>query len=181
MTARAALLFALLFAAPRALSQAWSDPGFGLGGHLSLSHASGAVSSAFSGGLQARVRLTGALGVEALVSYRQERYESGDTVVRVMEVPVQGSVQLFFFFRTPVQPYLSAGGGYYYVRSTDADGTTRVGKFGFHGGAGLDVHVAHRTSVFGDLRYVLLDIDAVRALDKRSDFWQAIAGATISF
>jgi len=194
VTARLLLLAAVgaLAFARGAAAQAYSDPGVGVGAHVSVSKAGGAESDAFTGGVQVRARLTGALGVEALVTYRREEYAAGELkVLRVEEIPFQGSVQLFFLIRTPVQPYVLAGGGYYYIRATglgpNPRGRTTENRFGFHAGAGVDVRAARRTSVHADLRYVLLDVGAVEDASQRfgsgasSHFWQAVAGATFSF
>src|SRR5512143_2123034 len=165
-----------------AAAQASSDPGVGLGGHVAFSKARDAESGFFGGGVQMRARLTGAIGVEALLSYRREEYAvGGERVLRVQEIPLQGSVQLFFFSRTPVQPYVLAGGGYYYVRTAGLGSSTAGGgtenRFGFHAGVGVDVRVAPRASVFADVRYTLVDVGAVRDLPggRKSDFVHAAA------
>jgi opacity protein-like surface antigen len=194
VTARLALLTAVpaLALARGAAAQAYSDPGFGVGAHVSVSKAAGAESAAVTGGVQVRARLTGGLGVEALVTYRREEYAAaGVKVLRLDEVPFQGSVQLFFRIRTPVQPYVLAGGGYYYIRATglgpNPRGRTTENRFAFHAGAGVDVRVAGRTSVHADLRYVLLDVGAVDDASERfgsgpsPHFWHAAAGVTLSF
>jgi outer membrane protein W len=179
--------FVLLSACP-ALAQASSDPGIGAGAHLGFSRARDADSGFFSGGLQVRARLTGGLGIEALVSYRRETYTSGgEAFLRVQEIPLQGSVELFFLARNPIQPYILAGGGYYYVRTTALGSNTAGGHteslFGFHVGAGVDARVAKRASVFADVRYVLLDVEAVKALPGglKSDYVNAIAGVMLDF
>jgi opacity protein-like surface antigen len=192
--ARLVLLAAVpaLALARGAAAQAYSDTGFGVGAHVSVSKAAGAESGTVTGGVQARARLTGGLGVEALVTYRREEYAAaGVKVLRVEEVPFQGSVQLFLLFRTPVQPYVLAGGGYYYIRATglgpNPRGRTTENRFAFHAGAGVDVRVAGRASVHADLRYVLLDVGAVQDASERfgsgasSHFWHAVAGASFSF
>ena len=177
-----------LLASCPALGQASSDPGIGAGAHVSVSKARDADSTFFSGGLQIRARLTGALGVEALVSYRRETYSSGgESLLRLQELPVQGSVELFFLDRNPIQPYILAGAGYYYVRTTALGPNTAGGhtenRFGFHAGAGVDVRVGKRTSVFADFRYVLLDVDAVKDLPGglKSSYVNAAAGVMLDF
>jgi outer membrane protein W len=186
------LLYALatsgLLSACPALAQASSDPGIGAGAHLSFSRARDADSGFLSGGLQVRARLTGALGVEALVTYRRETYSrNGESLLRLQEIPLQGTVELFLLARNPVQPYVLLGGGYYYVRTTALGSNTAGGhtesRFGFHAGAGVDVRVAKRTSVFADVRYVLLDVGAVKDLPGglKSDYVNAAAGVMLGF
>jgi outer membrane protein W len=173
-------------------AQAYSDPGLGIGGHAAYTKGRDAETGAFSGGVQLRARLTGGLGVEGLVSYRRETYAvAGVDVLRVEEIPVQGSVQLFFFARTPVQPYVLGGGGYYYVRGKplgpNEDERSSESKFAFHGGFGVDLRASRKVSLHGDVRYVFLDVDSVKELkerfdtDRRADFWHATAGLTFYF
>lgn len=175
-----------------AAAQATSDPGFGIGGHAAYTRSRGADSGSLSGGVQARARLTGGIGVEALVSYRRQEYAAaGAAVLRVEEIPVQGSLQLFFLYQTPVQPYVLAGGGYYYVRSrglgTNPAPRVAESKFGFHAGAGVDVRVGRKVSLYADVRYVLLDVGAVEdlktlyGLSASASYVHATAGLTFYF
>ena len=176
-----------------ALSQSNSDPGTGAGVHASYTRAAEAASGMLSGGLQVRARLTGGLGLEGLASIHQEEYEvSGERVLKLTMVPVQVSAQVFFLFRTRVQPYLLAGIGYYFVRtaglgSRSDQGRTTENKFGAHAGVGIDARIRPRVTAHADLRYVFIDVDAVRALtpvgtaERSSNFWHGTAGITFHF
>jgi outer membrane protein W len=176
-----------------ALSQSNSDPGVGLGAHASYTRAPDAAAGRLSGGIQLRARLTGGLGLEGLASYREEEYEiAGERVLKLAMVPVQGSVQVFFLFSKPIQPYVLAGIGYYYLRasglgSRSDTGRTTENKFGAHAGAGIDARVARKVTVHADLRYVFIDVDAVRALtapgptEMSSNFWHGTAGISYHF
>jgi outer membrane protein W len=186
---RALFLAALLFAARGARAQSFADPGTGAGVHLSYSRSPDAVSGFFSGGAQLRLRLTGGIGVEILATYRREEYAvQGEAVLRVIEVPVVGSIQLFLLSSQRIQPYILAGGGYYYVRTTAlgtqaANGTVNVNKFGLHAGVGVDARLAPRLGAFADARYVFLDVDTVKALDgnPKPSFWHVTAGLNVYF
>ena len=186
---RALFLAALLFAARGARAQSFADPGTGAGLHLSYSRSPDALAGFFSGGAQLRLRLTGVIGVEILATYRREEYAvQGESVLRVIEVPVVGSLQLFLLSSKRIQPYVLAGGGYYYVRTTGlgsqaAQGTVNLNKFGLHAGVGVDARLSPRVGAFADARYVFLDVETVKALAgiPNSNFWHAVAGVNVYF
>lgn len=176
-----ALLLALVSLSARpAAGQGYSDPGLGLGGHVALSAAPDADSGTVSGGVSARLRLTGGLGLEGLLAFRQERYAP----LRVTEIPVQGSLLVFLFTSKPVQPYLLGGGGYYWVRVTGIapdDGRKIESLFGLHAGAGIDVRTSRRTSVYADGRYVSLQSPSVEDAGRKADYWTAALGLNLYF
>jgi outer membrane protein W len=170
-----------------ASAQSYSDPGPGGGAHASGTKGIDAVSAGFSGGVQARFRLTGGLGLELLATYRTENQEAaGVRVLRLREIPIQASLLFFFLSSRRVQPYVLAGGGYYRVAATtylpNAD-TTHENDFGLHAGAGVDVRTGLRTSVFADARYVFLEVDAVKTQfpDSSANFVQVSAGLNVYF
>jgi opacity protein-like surface antigen len=174
------------FLARPAAAQANSDPGFQVGGFAAVSKSRAAETSNAAGGLLARARVTGALGIEGLVEYRHETYAvAGDRVLRVQEFPVQGSVQLFFLYRRPFQPYVLAGASYTYVRwsRVDRDDSGSENRFGFHGGLGVTARLGGKATGFAEVRYTLLDVGAVLDLPggPKSDYWRAAAGALFSF
>src|ERR1700687_1623846 len=79
-----------------AVAQSYSDPGLGVGAHFSGSKGIDASSAGFSGGVQARLRLTGGLGLELLATFRSEKIQTeGTPVLQIREVPVQASILLF--------------------------------------------------------------------------------------
>src|SRR5262249_43620780 len=152
------LVLGVLLAAGPASAQSYSDPGLGLGGHVHVSKGVDAASVSVSGGIQARFRLTGGLGIELLATYRAENQEvAGTRILRLEEIPIQASILVFLLSSRRVQPYLVAGGGYYRVAATTyvptAD-TTHENDFGLHAGIGIDVRTSLKTSVFGDARFV---------------------------
>ena len=183
-----AALLSLAFAAHPAAAQANSDPGFQVGGFVAASKARSADGTSFGGGLLARARVTGALGIEGLLGYRSESYASGgERVLRVQEFPVAGSVQLFFLYTHSFQPYALAGASYTYVRwrrlAPTESGPTSENRFSFHGGAGVTARLGGKATAFADLRYTLLDVGAVQDLPGglKSDYWHAAAGVLFSF
>lgn len=176
---RLALLLLGLFATP-ASAQGYSDPGLGLGVNLVTSRSPDADAAKLSGGVQARVRLTGGLALEGSIAFRQERYGT----LGVTEIPVQGSLLVFLLSSRPVQPYLLGGGGYYWVRVTGippGDDHRIESQFGLHAGGGVDVRVARRASVFVDARYVSLQVTSVEDAGRKADYWTAGLGLSWYF
>jgi outer membrane protein W len=185
------LLLVLLgaFPGPAAEAQSYSDPGLGIGVNFNGSKGIDAAGLGFSGGVQARLRLTGGLGLELLATYRSEKQESGGVpVLQVREIPIQGSLLFFILPSGRVQPYVVAGFGYYRTWSfgigpNEATGTTHENNFGLHAGLGVDVRTGLRTAVFADARYVFLDVDAVKNLvpPNSANFVQVTAGLNVYF
>lgn len=183
------LAFGAALAARPAAAQSYSDPGVGVGVHASGTKGIDAAAAGFSGGVQARFRLTGGLGLELLATYRSERQETaGVPILRLEEIPIQASLVFFLFSSRSVQPYLVAGGGYYHVIVTglgpnEAAGTTHENNFGLHAGAGVDVRTGLTTSVFADARYVFLEVDSLKTLapGNSANFVQVSAGLNVYF
>ena len=178
------LLLGLL--APPARAQAYSDPGagFGLQGGISKGQDADAVPI---GRLHARYRLTGMVGVELAAGYRSEEVlQQGEPYLRLTEIHLAGSFLLFFLYDHPVQPYVLAGGGYYYVkesgRGANADYGNTEHLFGFHAGAGVDFRVSRRVSLFLDGRYTFLGIASIPpAYEGKADFVAVTVGANLYF
>lgn len=166
---------------------------FGLGLHGGYSKGRDAAEGVFSGGVQARLRLLGFLGVEALASYRKDDFDAaGQRVLQLEYVPVQVSAQLYLISSGAFQLYLGAGGGYYYIRSTPflngVEGTrTTESQVGAHGGAGIDLMITKKTALTGDVRYIYLGVDSLDAAndryrqDSKADYWTANMGLTFFF
>jgi len=162
-----ALLVGTILAGPGpAFAQAWSDPGLGFGLQGGISKGTSAPSTVAVARLHARYRVTGVVGVEvAAGTLNEELADSGGSFLRLSEIQVTGSFVFFFLYEHPVQPYLLAGGGYYYVVEKGLgplDGFRRTEHvFGFHAGAGVDVKVSRQLSLFLDARVTQLGLAAV--------------------
>lgn len=182
----AAALLSLSSAAP-AVAQAYSDPGFGLGVHMAFHRAADAASPFVAAGVHARYRVTGGLGLEALASVRKDELETnGERRLRLLEIPVMASAQLFFLYTRPVQPYLLAGAGYHYVRATGlgreaALGTDASSEFGFHAGAGVEARVGRQWSLHVDARRVFVKVTAADALGLSTDAWNVNLGVSLLY
>jgi outer membrane protein W len=150
--------------------------------HAGLTRGREADLTGVGAGLQGRLRLTGGLGVEALVEYRRDVFEEGgQQVLVVSQLPVQVSVQVFFLTSHPVQPYVLGGGTYVLVMSKGRgpnEGFSRTeSKIGLHGGLGVDYRAGRRTMVRLDARYVSVDYDFGTTLTgRRGSFVSVNAG-----
>lgn len=183
------LLAVAIAAAVPAAAQSYSDPGTGYG--LSAGYARGrdAESGGATGGVHARLRLTGGIGLEVSAGYRHDSFATdGARVLTVDEIPVEGSLLVFFPHDGRVQPYLLAGIGYTWAKPKGAGpnaGTSYPAEnlFALHGGVGVDVRTSFRTSVFLDGRYVFVDVGAVNALPNqpKSDTLRFAAGFNLYF
>ncbi len=185
----APIFLAVAFAAALpAAAQSYSDPGTGYG--LSAGYARGldAESGGATGGVHARLRLTGGLGLEVSAGYRRDSFAADGVRLTVDEIPVAASLLVFFPHDGRVQPYLLAGIGYTWAKPKGEGPNAHSSYpaenlFALHGGVGVDVRTSFSTSVFLDGRYVFLDVDAVKALPNqpRSDIFRLAAGFNVYF
>lgn len=181
-------LAAALLSAPAA-AQSWSDPGIGFGARLGTTQARSADSPSAEGAIHVRYRLTGSLGLEGSLGVRRETVGDGDgPLVRLTEVPVTGTGQLFFFHRRRLQPYLLAGAGLHVVRAeaqgrNPASGAKTEALFAVHAGAGIDVRPSRTSSVHLDARWTFLEPTSIADLEKAGfdvapGYWAVTLGVT---
>jgi hypothetical protein len=109
------------------------------------------------GGVACRIKLGPALGVEASINYRHEKYADGLVTVRSWPVMATG-----LFYPLPIV-YGAMGAGWYNV-TIDYDQSRlpfltdqTVQKFGWHFGAGLELPIGTAVKLTGDIRYVFLN------------------------
>jgi opacity protein-like surface antigen len=182
-------LAAALAARSPAAAQSYSDPGTGYGAEAGYATARDAESAGATGGVHARLRLTGGLGVEVSAGYRRDAFAfGGKRVLSVDEVPVEASLLVFFLHGGRVQPYALAGAGYTWAKPKGEGSNAGVtypaeNLFTLHAGAGVDVRTGFRTSVFLDGRYVFLDVAAVKQLPNqpKADHIRLAAGFNVYF
>jgi outer membrane protein W len=183
------LLAAALATALPAAAQSYSDPGTGYGADAGYARGHDTESGGATGGVHARLRLTGGIGLELSAGYRRATFANdGARVLTVDEVPLAVSLLTYFLTSGRVQPYLLAGIGYTWAKprgeGTNAGTPYRAENlFALHAGAGVDVRTSFRTSVFLDGRYVFLDVDAVKALPSqpKADYLRIAAGFNVTF
>ena len=164
---------------------------FSLGGHASYTKA-GDADGTWAGGAQLRMRFLGLLGLEGLIDYRRTTYSAGgEDVLRIEQYPVQASLMIFIL-PGPLQPYILAGGGWYYTKSTFLGSQSALGSdtqhtFGGHAGAGIELGAKSRVSLHVDVRYVFLGVDSIDSIRDRyntnlkADFWHGTAGLNFKF
>jgi opacity protein-like surface antigen len=184
-----ATLVATLAATLPARAQSYSDPGTGYGAQAGYAGGRNAESGGATGGVHARLRLTGGIGLELSAGYRRDTFAvDGARVLNVDQIPVEASFLVFFLHGGRVQPYALAGAGYTWAkpRGVGPNAATSYpaeNLFALHAGAGVDVRTSFRTSVFLDGRYVFLDVDAVKMLPRqpKADYTRIAAGFNVYF
>ena len=187
--ALAATLAATLAASLPARAQSFSDPGTGYGVEAGWARARDAESGSTTGGVHARLRLTGGLGLDVSAGYRRDTFaEGGVPVLTIDELPVAASFLVFFLHGGRVQPYALAGLGYTWAKpkgiGPNADTSYRAENlFTLHAGAGVDVRTSFRTSLFLETRYVFLDVAAVKSLSNqpKADYIRVAMGVNVYF
>jgi outer membrane protein W len=172
-----------------AAAQSYSDPGLGLGADAGLSEGRSANGPSLTAGLHLRYRLTGSLGFEGRIGYRRETVDDGSgPLLDIVDVPVTGTGQLFFFPRARLQPFLLAGAGLHVVKTTPQGRNTALGGgtealFAMHAGAGVDVRPSRASAVRLDARWVFFEPTSISDLqtagyDVRSGYLAITLGLT---
>lgn len=141
----------------------------------------GDADGSWMGGFAWRFGFTRNLGLEASINYRQETY--GDDLLTIKSWPVMVSGLVY---PLPIV-YGALGAGWYnstydYNQSkwpslAPEDKTTQ--EFGWHFGGGVELPVASKFLVTGDVRYVFLDYDFTElpgSNDLKSDFYVVTVG-----
>jgi outer membrane protein W len=170
-------------------AQSYSDPGTGCGAEAGWASGRDAESGSATGGVHARLRLTGGVGLELSAGYRRDTFAvDGTRVLSVDQIPVEASFLVFLFHSGRVQPYVLAGAGYTWAKPKGVGPNADTyypaeNLFALHAGAGVDVRTSFRTSVFLDGRYVFLDVDAVKTLpdQPKADHIRVAAGFNVYF
>jgi opacity protein-like surface antigen len=153
----------------------------GFGPALGYQKARDADAGKFMGGVALRLKLTSALGAEASINYRHEKYSDGALTVRSWPVMVTG-----FLYPLPIV-YAAIGAGWH-NRTLDYDQSKfplqiiddeTTQEFGWHFGAGMELPAGSKSRLTADIRYVFLDYDfeqvpGSEGLD--SDFYVITAG-----
>ena len=138
------------------------------------------------GGIQARYRFMGFLALEGSITFHQNEYADGD--VTVTQYPVQVSALLFPLPFGAFEPYGVIGAGWYYTRVDidtplfQDDDTENL--FGVHLGAGAQLQIAPRFSIFADFRWIFMDEPATdngNLEDEEFDAGQVTLGGSIRF
>ena len=157
---------------PGATAQSYSDPGLGLGADAGFSEGRSADGPSLAAGVHLRYRFSGSLGLEGRIGYRSETVDDGSgPLLDIVDVPVTGTGQLFFFPRARVQPFLLVGAGLHVVKTTPQGRNTAIGGgtealFAMHAGAGVDVRPSRASAVTLQARWILIDPTSISDLEK---------------
>lgn len=161
-------------------------PEFTIGPMAGYLNARGADRGTWFGGMQARLRFLRIFAVEGSLSFHQNQYSDGDVVVT--QYPVQVSALILPFTAGPFDPYVLAGAGWYYSRIDYDDsiggGSDTDSLFGFHVGAGTNLWLSSRFSLFSDFRWIFLDepgVDNSTIKNEEFDYWQLTFGMNFGF
>jgi len=153
--------------------------GFSFGPQLGYYKAQDADKGSLMGGVAWRLKLMPALGAEASINYRQEKYADGALTVRSWPIMVTGLI-----YPIPMI-YGGIGFGWYNV-TFDYDQSKlpffedeTIQKVGWHFGAGVELPAGTQFKLTGDIRYVFLNYD-FKAIpgrgDQKSNFYVLTVG-----
>ncbi len=151
-----------------------------VGPQLGYYKARDADKGSFMGGVAWRMKLMPALGVEASINYRQEKYGNDALTVRSWPVMVTGLI-----YPLPIV-YGAVGFGWYSL-TLDFDQNKlplsqdeTMKRVGWHFGGGVELPVGSSFKLTGDVRYVFLDYKFKEVPGtgnlKNSDFYIITAG-----
>lgn len=192
------MLALLLFFAAETNAQLGVTPkiGLGIGPVVGYQKAGDADNGRFMFGAALRLRLSEALGAEASINYRQEKYGNGAVTVKSWPIMVTGMLYPIPFV------YGLLGAGWYNTTFDYSNnvknsvtalgfslGDKNIQRFGWHVGAGLELDTGTGTKLFGDIRYVFLNYSldnlatqAVNSLkDLNSNFFVVSVGLLFGF
>ncbi len=128
-----------------------------------------------------RFKLAEFLFLDTSIYYHTERLSEEE---RLELIPIQVSMMLFLLGNEgPVRPFLLAGGGVYWTRTTIMDISESEFDYGTHLGLGLDIALSDLMFIEADFRYVWLDVDTEGRTyaDAAADYEHWIAGVALGF
>lgn len=106
-------------------------------------------------GVQARLHISPALGLEGSIDARSNNYYN---ITTIKTYPVQVSLLAYLMPGGLLSPYLLGGAGWYYTQvSGPFDYEHTNSRFGTHAGAGVELMVNEFISVDGSYRYIWLE------------------------
>lgn len=153
LTCIAVITLATLGAALPALAQG----SFHVGPHMGIQTQQGASESDNLFGLSGRLKLMPMLGVDGMISYRQDDLAAGSGIMRTWPVMVTGLLYPLPFV------YGGAGGGWYHTTFDLSDELNDLGfndetstNFGWHLALGVEVPASSWLKLTADYRWVYL-------------------------
>lgn len=129
-------------------------------------------------GVQARMRLTPDLGLEASIDYLNNDY---GPLTTIKTFPVQGSILAFINPGEIVKPFVLGGVGWYYTMVDGPFGyDDSASRFGLHAGLGLEISLNRSLYLSGTYRHVWLKEVASRDASALSRTYRD-SGSMITF
>lgn len=129
-------------------------------------------------GVQARMRLTPDLGLEASIDYLNNDY---GPLTTIKTLPVQGSILAFINPGDIVKPFVLGGLGWYYTMVDGPFGyDNSSSRFGLHAGLGLEIALNKSLYLSGTYRHVWLKEVASRDASAQSRTYHD-SGSMITF
>ncbi len=153
-------------------------PGLSLGLRGAYHRPLDASEGNYFGGVQARLHLSPAIGIEGSVDYRRNKF--ADTTVHTY--PLQASLLLYLIPNRLISPFLVGGAGWYYSSvEAPASATNTQHRFGVHAGGGLQVWLNSHWSLDGTYRYIWVeDLKSKDASLRDKDFKDSGDMATLA-
>jgi len=128
---------------------------FSIGPRATYSTPKDADKGLWDPGVQARLHLSPALGLEASIDYRKNDF---GPLTTIKTYPVQASLLAYLIPGGAVSPFLLGGVGWYYTQVDGPFGySNTTSRFGLHAGAGLEVMLNKSISLDGTYRYLWLE------------------------
>jgi len=139
------------------------DSVFSIGPRATYSTPKDSDTGVWDPGVQARLHLLPAIGLEASIDYRKNDFGPFTTI---KTYPVQASLLAYLIPGGVVSPFLLGGAGWYYTQVDGPFGYSHTSsRFGLHAGAGLEVMLNKSISLDGTYRYVWLEDVASKDLN----------------
>lgn len=151
------------------------------GGYLKVK---GAQRGTWFAGAQARLHFLQFFAAEASITFHENSFQGG--TVHETQYPVQVSGMLYPLPDSQFQPYIVAGGGWYYTRFTYTGILSGISNqtdhvFGGHVGGGLEILLGPQTSIDADIRYIFVNPSSSQVKSGQFDYWQITFGLNLFF
>ena len=155
-----------------------------LGAQTGFLKARGADRGSAYGGIHGRVRLSSHFAGEGSIGVHESAFARGD--LRVIQIPLQGTLFYYPFAEGPFLPYLQAGIGFYYTKTEFRGALDHVPNrpeniFGQHVGAGVEIQLEPGITLDVSLKYVFQNATIFSLERNALDYWQFTIGLSCSF
>ena len=155
-----------------------------LGVQTGFLRARGADRTTAYGGIHGRIRLSDHFAGEGSIGVHESAFAKGD--LRVIQIPLQGTLFFYPIAEGPFLPYLQAGIGFYYTKTEFRGALDHVPNrpeniFGQHFGVGVEIELSPRVTLDFSLKYVFQNATIFSLERNALDYWQFTVGFSCSF